>query len=155
MSLYDKAFVFVLLYSIIWGAVTATVNNAFADAWDKALCPFPDYTNGYDEGCSTVSHPGCYCGDLHILWSIEEAWYTGGNNWTAGIPVGWANWLVDSWNVLDGKFMGFLEAVGAMFIFPSFEMYGQTVEASELGWFSAAMFAFAVFGVINLFKGWI
>lgn len=144
-----------ILYFTIWGAVTGSINDNFSSAWDGVTCPMPDYENGYDEECSLFSHPDSYADDMFVLWNATGAWYSGGGDWVAGIPTGpfvyAGHWLAAG--LQKGGFV--LASIVALFIAPELTMYGQTVNASEIAWLNGPLFAFAIFFVINLGKGWL
>lgn len=155
MSVFEKALIFVSIYLIVWGAVTSSVNTAFEDAWAGVTCPGPDFENGYDEACAAFSHADTYADDQFVIWNATGAWYSGGSDWVAAIPTGG---LVFGAHVVASTLVSFgtaILAVFTIFVVPELTMYGQTVDASALGWLNGGLFMFAVFGVIGLAKGWL
>lgn len=62
---------------------------------DKLFCRYPDYDTGWNttsivtgNQCSSISHPNPYSDDVFVIWNATGAWYSGGTNWTATVPVG-------------------------------------------------------------------
>lgn len=155
MSVFEKCLIFVCVYLVIWGAITSTVNTAFADAWDSVTCPGPDYENGFDEACAGFTHPDPYSEDQFVIWNATGAWYSGGADWVASIPTGWPVFVAHSIAHLAFQAGSAIFAIFTIFAVPELTMYGQTVDASELGWLNGGLFMFAIFGVIALLKGWL
>lgn len=155
MSVFETGLIFVAIYLIIWAAITSGVNTAFSDAWEGVTCPGPDYENGYNEACASFSHPDPYSTDQFVIWNATGAWYSGGSDWVAAIPTGT---FIYAMHVIAATLVSFgtaIFAVFTLFVVPELTMYGQTVDASALGWLNGGLFMFAVFGVIALAKGWI
>lgn len=151
----DMALIFSIVFMVIWAAITSSINTAFADAWEGVTCPLPDWNEGIDEACTSVNHPDPYSEDEIVLFNIPGGFYSGGNNITASIPTGWGSFVIDTIGVVGTKIGSFFTAIVAIFIMPELTLYDQTVSATDIGWLSGGLFAFAIFGLINQFKGFI
>lgn len=154
-EIFERGLIFVSIYLIIWAAITSTVNTAFADAWDSVTCPGPDYELGYDEACAPFTHPDPYSEDAFVVWNATGAWYSGGSDWVASIPTGWAVYTAHVLAHLFFQGGSALFAIVTLFVVPELTLYGQTVDASALAWLNGGLFMFAIFGVIALGKGWL
>jgi hypothetical protein len=155
-AVFEKGLIFVCIYLIIWGALTSQINTAFADAWEGVTCPGPDYENGYNETCASFTHADTYADDAFVVWNVSAPWYLNNTgNWVAAIPIGG---IVYGMHVVAATLVSFgtaIYAVFTIFVVPELTMYGQTVDASALGWLNGGLFMFGVFGIIALAKGWL
>lgn len=125
VEISEKVLLFVVVYLIIWSAITSTINEPFEAHW------------------STVTAEGPDRGDFPF------------DNETFSFPAGTITYLGAV--VADGgaKVVAFFSALIALVVLPELTMYGQTVDASALGWFQTFLFFGAVFGVVGQLKGWL
>lgn len=77
------------------------IEDTTAPLFETITCPFPAYNDTYSQ-CG-VEHNTVYANDQFIIWNASGAWYSGGNDWVAGIPTGWANYLTDTFWVFFTK----------------------------------------------------
>lgn len=79
-----------------------SANTASIDTTtDTIFCDFPDYNlggNATGNGClNTASYaPTDDClTHSFVIWNATGAWYSGGSEWVACIPTGWADYTAD------------------------------------------------------------
>lgn len=118
--------IFLLLFGLMSLAISTMIFSGTIDTsslqghMDNVLCDYPDYSQGGNwtgNGCldtapyDSTGVPAC-TSHAFVLWNATGAWYSGGNDWVACLPMGLWDFIGDNLTVIATKVSAGAQSIG-------------------------------------------